>query len=478
MIGGKKIALNTLLLTLSSLVNVAISIVTTSIIARNIGPELYGRYTFGLTFVMMFSVLANFGLESLYIREAARDRENLVLICDIFHLKIILAISTIVSIIVAAHVLNYPQAIITVLYILCAGLFFQILSESLLSVYRTVEQMHVTALFSMLFRVFGAVVVITSVYSGIGFYGIVSAFSIANALVFAGVLGLFLKQFNLLGIRFRPSKWGAFFRQGMPFYLSALLTTFYAKINIIILSKFVSDREIGYYMAALTLVENLYFIPNAFVTSAFPAFSRLYGTSAEALRTAYIKVTKYLIILTAAVAMGTILVSEKIVLLIYGSEFGPTVPVLNILIFLWVLAFFSNVQSSLLFSIQKEQVQVRIMAVAVLVNAVLNYFFIRSYGYMGAAVASVLTEGIVVALVSFVLWKCRFRYVPDMRILRLCLVVAGMTLLVRFLLQFNVCLAIAGGALSYAALLFLLGVFDAEDIGYMKSLMKKRVSHE
>ena len=321
--------------------------------------------------------------------------------------------------------------------------------------------MHVTALFSMLFRVFGAVVVITSVYSGIGFYGIVSAFSIANALVFAGVLGLFLKQFNLLGIRFRPSKWGAFFRQGMPFYLSALLTTFYAKINIIILSKFVSDREIVYYMAALTLVENLYFIPNAFVTSAFPAFSRLYGTSAEALRTAYIKVTKYLIILTAAVAMGTILVSEKIVLLIYGSEFGPTVPVLNILIFLWVLAFFSNVQSSLLFSIQKEQVQVRIMAVAVLVNAVLNYFFIRSY-----------------ALVSFVLWKCRFRYVPDMRILRLCLVVAGMTLLVRFLLQFNVCLAIAGGALSYAALLFLLGVFDAEDIGYMKSLMKKRVSHE
>jgi O-antigen/teichoic acid export membrane protein len=478
MIGGKKIALNTLLLTLASLINVAISIVTTSIIARNIGPELYGRYTFGLTFILMFSVLANFGLESLYIREAARDRGNLVLIGDIFHLKIILAIGTIISIIFAAHVLNYPQATITVLYILCAGLFFQILSESLLSVYRTVEKMHVTALFSTLFRIFGAIVVIISVYAGIGFYGIVAAFSIGNALVFAGVLGLFLRQFRLLNLQFSPAKWVPLVRQGMPFYLSALLTMFYAKINIIILSKFVSDREIGFYMAALNLVENLYFIPTAFVTSAFPAFSRLYGSSEDALRTAYIKVTKYLIILTVAVAMGTILVSEKIVLLIYGSEFSPAVPVLNILIFLWVFAFFSNVQSSLLFSIHKEKAQVRIMAFAVLANAVLNYIFIRSYGYMGAAVASVLTEGIVVALVSAVLWQSRFRYVPDMRILRLALVVGGMMLMVQFLLQFNLVVAITGGAVVYAALLFILGVFDADDIVYMKSVMKRRASNE
>ncbi|MEW6418483.1 MAG: flippase [Nitrospirota bacterium] len=478
MIGGKKIALNTIFLTGAALINLAIAILTTSIIARSIGPELYGRYTFGLTFIFMFSVLANFGLESLYIREAARDKGNLLLISDIFHLKIVLAIGTIVSIIVAAHILNYPRETITVLYILCVGQFFAILSESLLSVYRTVEKMHVTALFSVLFRVFAAIIVFASVYSDLGFYGIVSAFSIANALVFAGVLGLFLRQFRLLGLTFKPSKWIALIRQGIPFYFSALLTMFYAKINVIILSKFVSDTEIGFYMAALNLVENLYFMPNAFVTAAFPAFSRLYGISEDALRATYIKVTKYLIILTAAVTVGTILVSEKIILLIYGSAFEPAVPALKILIFLWVFAFFSNVQSSLLFSIKKERAQVRIMFFAVLVNAILNYFFISHYGYMGAAFASVLTEGFVVMLVSMVLWRSHLRYVPDMRILRLGLVVAGMVVLVRFLLQFNVGVAIVGGVLSYASLLFLLGVLDAEDIFYMKSVIKKRTAHE
>jgi len=473
MIGGKKILQNTLLLTLSSVVNLVISIATTSIIARSIGPELYGRYTFSLTYILMFSVLANFGLESLFIREAARDRVNLAFIKDIFHLKIILAIVTIGTLLFSAHILNYNSEIISVLYILCCGLFFQILSESLLSVYRSVEKMHVTAFFSTFFRIVSAIVIGLSVYFGLGFYGIVSAFSIGNALVFMAVLILFRRDFRLLNLRISPSIWFNLIRQGAPFYFSALLTMFYAKINIVILSKLASEREIGYYMAALNLVENLYFIPTAFVTSAFPAFSRLYGSSPDALKSAYIKMTKYLIILTVAVSIGTVLVSDNIVRLIYGDQFAPAVPVLNVLIFLWVLAFFSNAQSSLLFSIQKERAQVKIMMIAVLVNAVLNFVFIRSYGYMGAAIASVLTEGIVVVLISYVLWRAGFKYFPDISIFRLVVAVAGMIFIVRFLSQFNIAIAIVGGAVSYTCLLFALKVFDADDINYMKTLFRR-----
>ena len=463
---------------LASLVNLGISLFTTAIIARSIGPDLYGRYTFGLTYILMFSVLANFGLESLFIREAARDKSNVAIINDIFHLKIILALFTIVSIIVSAYVLSYPSATIDVLYILCAGLFFQILSESLLSVYRSTEKMHITALFSTIFRVFSAVIIIGSVYLRIGFYGIVSAFSIGNALVFICVFLLFRRDFKVLHPHISLSKWVALIKRGLPFYLSAVLTMFYAKINIIILSKFVSDKEMGFYMAALNLIENLYFILTAFNTSIFPAFSRLYGSSFEALRKAYSKMTKYLIILTVAVSVGTILVAEKIVLLIYGQEFMPSVPVLKILIFLWALTFFSNTQSSLLFSIHKERTQVKIMVIATFVNIVLNLFLINAYGYIGAAYASVFTEGIVVALITGVLWRLRLRYVPNFYLIRLALVVVAMAASVKFLIQFNVIAAIVGGAVCYMGSLFIMKVFDADDIFYMKSLIRRNAANE
>lgn len=474
--GARRIALNTFFLTLSSLANLAIAVATTSIIARSIGPELYGRYTFGLTYVLIFSSLANLGLESLYIREAARDRSQLVLIGDIFHLKIVLAVVTIGAILASAYVFGYPSTTLEVLQILCVGLFFQILSEALLSVYRSVERMHVTAMFSTIFRLISAAVVGLSIYFELGFYGIVAAFSIGNSVVFFGVLAVFWREFKLLRLRIRPEYWIELIRKGMPFYLSALLTMFYAKTNILILSKLVSDQDMGFYMAALNLVENLYFIPTAFATAAFPAFSRLHGTSIDALKRTYSKMIRFLIILTTAVALGTILVSESIVGLIYGARFAPSAAALNILIFLWALAFFSNVQSILLFSIQKEKIQVRVMLVAVLANGFLNFALIHGHGYRGAAVASVVTEALVVWLISFFLWRLGFRYKPDWRLVRLVPVGVGMALVVNTVLQYSLVAAVLAGAMSYGALLLLLRVFDDEDLSYMAALIKRKVA--
>ena len=55
-VGARRIAMNTFFLTLSSIANLAIAVVTTSIIARSIGPELYGRYTFGLTLLSLIHI--------------------------------------------------------------------------------------------------------------------------------------------------------------------------------------------------------------------------------------------------------------------------------------------------------------------------------------------------------------------------------------------------------------------------------------
>lgn len=478
MIGGKRIAKNTLVLMFSSVFNVCVSIFTTSIIARSIGPELYGRYTFSLNYILFFRVFANFGLESLFIREAARDNKNINLINDIFHLKFFLAIINIGIIILSAHLLKYSPEIIKVIYILCIGSFFQILYDILLAYYRSIEKLLVTALFSMAFRTISAIMIVIAIYTGIGFIGVVSAFSIANALIFASVLSVYLKKLKLLNTNFNPGKWFILIKQGLPFYASALLTMFYYKINVLILSKLVSEREMGSYFAAVTLVENLVFIPNAFNTSIFPAYSRIFGNSMEALKKAYERITKYTIIFTVAVAIGTILVGEKVIELIYGKEFTAAAPILSVFIFFWVFTFFSQTQSSLLFSIQKEFTQLKIMVAACFINLVLSLILIYQYGIIGAAYASVLTEGLVVVIVSTVLWKLNLRYKPDLHILGLSLVAIAMSVVVKALLNVNIIAAVAGGGITYLALLFLLRVFDSEDIMYFKSLLRRNMRSE
>ncbi|MCG3110734.1 MAG: oligosaccharide flippase family protein [Candidatus Manganitrophus sp. SB1] len=474
MTGGRKIITNTLLLSVVSIVNTFVSIFTTSIIAKSIGPELYGRYTFGLSYILFFSVLSNLGIESLFIREAARDEKNIDLIKDILPFKVLLSALNIAVIILSVHLLHYPVETIQVIYVLCIGLFFQVLYESLLSVYRSLEKMYVIGLASLAFRLFTALIIVFAVYSGIGFWGIVSAFSIGNAFIFLGLLLFSYRSLGISGVRFKAQTWLRLIKQGFPFYASALLTMVYSRIGILMLSKMTSELEVGLYMAAVTLVEGLYFIPAAFTSSIFPAFSRMHGGSGDTFQSTYEKTTKFLIILTAGISVGTILVSEKVIFLIFGPEFIRSAEVLNIFIFFWVFSFFSQMQSTILFSIRKEAAQVKIMAFACLVNISLNIILIKNYGIIGAAYSSVITEAVVVVVINAVLWKLDVKYRPDPHIFRLVFSVAAMIVMVNFLLDINLFAAILGGAAFYPVLLFLFGVFDSEDKLYIRSLIKKR----
>lgn len=474
MIGAGKIISNTIFLTLSSLFNLIVSLITTSIIARNLGPELYGKYTFGLAYILLFSVFANFGLESLFIREVARDKKNIDhMIVDIFHMKIFLALFTVLLVMTSVNFLGYPKSTITVIYILCVGLFFQILYEPVISVYKAFEKMSIVAIFRMGFRVVTAIIIILAIYFGMGLFGIVTAFSIGNAIVFMASVALFYRNFRIMHFKLNPRKWVILIKAGFPFYVSALLYMVYLKTNVLMLSKMIADREIGLYMAAATLVEGLYFIPDAFNMSIFPAFSRIYGDSFGALKITFEKTIKYLTIITAGITSGTLLIGDRIVLLIYGREFVASIPALKVLIFFWVFMFFSNTLSSLLFSIKKENLQVRITGLALLINIVLCYILINQHGFLGAAWAPVITEALTIGIITFVLRNCNLKYKPDLFLLRLIVVIIAMSIIVKLLMNANLLITISAGAFSYIFFLFFLRIFNKQEINYLLSAIKR-----
>ena len=46
------------------------------IVARALGPKEFGYFTFAISFVPLFLIFANWGLDSAFVREVARDRER------------------------------------------------------------------------------------------------------------------------------------------------------------------------------------------------------------------------------------------------------------------------------------------------------------------------------------------------------------------------------------------------------------------
>jgi len=107
----------------------------------------------------------------------------------------------------------------------------------------------------------------------------------------------------------------------LPLVMTSLFTTVFIKADTIMLSILKGDAVVGWYNAAYNLVLGLRFIPGLIVTAVVPTMSYYYKTSKELLKSIYEKYFRYLIILGLPAAVGITLLSDKIILLVYGSKF-------------------------------------------------------------------------------------------------------------------------------------------------------------
>jgi len=127
----------------------------------------------------------------------------------------------------------------------------------------------------------------------------------------------------------------------------------------------------------------------------------------------------------------------------------------------------------MLFSVGKEKIQAKLMGVGCFASVLSTLLLVSLLGVQGAAYATVFTECLMAVAITRELWKLKFHYRADSCLIRLSFAALVMVLVVNILLGLNFILAIIGGAISYLGMLFLIRVFDSEDMLYIKSLLRR-----
>ncbi|NJE00286.1 hypothetical protein E3E26_10955 [Thermococcus sp. LS1] len=89
----KTVTKNTLALMITSVVSKAFAFITLILLARYLGSENYGKLAFAMALTSFFTVIADFGLSSLIVREVAREKEKAGLYLGTFSVfKVLLAV--------------------------------------------------------------------------------------------------------------------------------------------------------------------------------------------------------------------------------------------------------------------------------------------------------------------------------------------------------------------------------------------------
>ncbi|KUK17749.1 flippase [Thermococcus sibiricus] len=372
------------------------------LLSRTLGPEGLGQYSFIFYYVGLLGIFSDLGVGYYLMREVARDRKKLnELLPGVLGLKIVLAIVNFLVIVGITLFLPKPDWM-KILIILAgaeamltwiAGIFVSIMYAHETTRYeaiaRTTERLWA-------FFVGGAVIYTFKSLSPF-IVALLAGYTLREIMRIKWGLG-FIDE---LKIRFRPEVWKNLLKKSYPFWLIGLFTLIYYRTDMVMLSLLRGDYETGIYRAAYTLIEVSLFVPNIVVSTAMPSMARLWKENKETLKVLFKKSFQMLTLLGVAGLAGYYIFARLGILIVFGEEFLPSVPVLRILAFAIPFMFLNSLLASYMNATGKELAFTKITGFTALLNVALNYFLILHYGAEGAAVATVISQGAQVLLVHF-----------------------------------------------------------------------------
>ena len=411
----KKVLFNTGAQIIGKGITASITLLVTLIIGRTLGPQGYGDFTKIFVFVGYFYTLADFGLNQIYIKIAPEFETKHLR--TLFGLRLLIGISLAIAATLAAYFLPYnPQTatgfsplvkvgiaiasvtIITQALFTSANAFFQKILRYDLST--------IAASSSYIFVLATAVIVTLTTKSVLGY----TAGYVIGGLVLAALAYTLIvkkaKEFFLP--KFSKSEFLDFLAPAWPVGVALLFNLIYFRIDVFILSNFRPSAEVGLYGLSYQFFESALAVPIFFSNAIYPPLSSLYKTNLDAFKKQVKSWTKILI--GSSFLMTSVLIAVAFLIpAIYDQRFAGSVRALQILSLGMPFFFISALLWHLLIIYGRQKYLTVIYAAGAVFNVIANLIFIPAYGYMAAAVITVVSEGLITLLLFLAVGTRRVR---------------------------------------------------------------------
>lgn len=368
----------------------------TILIARNLGPESFGVLSFAITVVAMFSFLSNLGLNAIVVREITKDIERSQgLVATAFYLKLIGGIAAFFLGSVVIFVLKQDDIEIQFLVmVLLLGYVFQAMDAVDYFFQAQVLSKYVVISRNIAFVVSsGLKLCFVFLKFDVLYLGFAIVFDLALSSLF---MFLIYKKTNYSDESWMLDRILAkqLLKDSWPLMLSTFFIMIYMKVDQIMIETLLDMESVGLYSVAVTISEAWFFMPAIIVTTLSPYFIRLRDEDTNQYLRDLKKVNTLMFWMSVAVGAFVTLFGQEIVVYLFGQEYKDSYLALSLNI--WAGIFVSLGLASNLWMIAENLQIYRLVgtSIGVCLNIIANYYLIPIYGISGAALATLVTQGL------------------------------------------------------------------------------------
>jgi len=418
---SKKIAANASWLFLDRLIVMITGLVVGAWVARYLGPEKFGLYNYATSIVSFLTPFTGISLISIIVRDLARtpsEKDNILGTTFLIFLvggAITVPLAVILSLLLepSNQTIQILVGVIAFSNILLAFDTIDIWFQSQTQSKQIVVARRSSGLIAAIFKL-----TLIQLHAPL----IAFAWAISVELVLSAILMMItfeLKGNSIKKWRFIPGRAKEMIREGLPLILAGISIYIYSKIDQVMLGSLLTDKsQLGFYSIAVKISEVFNFLPMIVASSIFPKLSTLDVEDVEYQN----KLQVYfdiMLFLWLIVALPISLFSSPIILFLYGSDYSPAARILGVYVWAQFGANLGVARSSFLTIKGILKYSLYLGIIGAFLSIGLNYFLIPQYQAMGATIATLIINLVVIVLANFFIRDLRIVGIMILRSLNL-----------------------------------------------------------
>jgi O-antigen/teichoic acid export membrane protein len=497
----KKIAKNAVYNFLIKAITLAFGFIASVVVARFLGPDKYGVYSFVMWLLFVVGLLVNLGINTTLTKYVSEywGRKDLSIISSIF--KKLFRFEILVGVLVSLLLFFFAPLIARWYKNPELSLYFKVAATVLLplglvwlynGLFCGLQRYDLIAKINLVVSPLTVGIIFLVMYLSGRMEWFVAVSTMTNVLLVISYVYLKKTKFDsMLGGGRRTADGGLAVAPGLNsklfkfsasvFVVLVLDAIVWERFGILFLSIFSTPTEIAFYNVAFILSSRtMILLPGALTGILLPAMSEVYGGgNKEELAKVHSNSTRYLAMLSFPLCLGGIAIAHQLLPVIYGPSYQPAALLFGILLIGGAFGSISTSSSSLLYGTELQKVVVKIGILSAVVNLTICRLSVPAWGSKGVALATTVAQIISGTSLMFYAYKKHMQQrFPRSGVLRI-LIAAFLTGVMAFALAEGL-KGIAGVVLAlivsfpvYIMALFLTRSLTGEDLSLLEAALNR-----
>ena len=397
--------LNAVSIAIDKALKMVLYLASNAIIARIVGPELFGSYSTLIATAVVFTVLSAAGLNALLVKEFVDSEHPTFVLTNAIYIRLQAAmIAAIVMITISIGVISVEFHNIIISAAIIPISVYYVLD----SLFESKLKMHIVATYRILGYIVGFSAKIYVVLNCPSLFYLLLAHLVEVLAIFIGACISIVRTKTLPQI----AKLDGAYRRNLlsrswPLLLSSAAVILYMKIDQPLLYSMAGADEAGIYSSATRLCEALFIISAPIIITVFPRIVTLYNGPHDSYAAFMRLIFVTLVLLGIFVCIVTVVLADAVILLLYGPDFGPAADIMRIYALSIPIVYLGDLFSRWLIVSDNIRLSLYRHSLGLLVNVVLNLVLIPDFGAIGAAYASVFGYFSAIVLFAIAVPKAR-----------------------------------------------------------------------